>query len=1168
MHHLLVHHVVVLVLEHLGVGVNRIRFVGLLVLVRVLEVVDVVFVEGFVHVVHVNLTVGILVQLGVGFDDHVLLLGVSGVGILGVHHLVDDLVGVEVGVLVVRGVVGKLRVRRDELLVVLLLVLPVAVIVVEDVVLGVLVPEVPLEERGARVGANRGVAVRTLRGEGASGDGEALRAVETVPAAHLLAVVQRGDNLDEVILGDGLGVLGDVQLPLRLRRARVGTHRGPAVGILAKLATRDGVALLLVKPVALADALARVFGHLGAHNLGSSVLDVSLGLDNRGRASKGAGGDGRPVMVRGRRRGSLRGRGGSLGSRVGGTRAGLVVTRPVLVGDGHVGEGHVRGRGARRHRAPLPVRRRLVDVVRGFDRLGHVEVRRDEVHGVVGDGVDVFGSVRAVRGALGPGPFFANRIRRGPVVLVILVLVRVKALLLLALDGLLGELERVRLLLCARLVLVVVGDVRGGAGGVGSNAPVVVVAIELEGFNLSLGVLPGDEGLVVRLRGLPVAVDDERVVGVDAALHKLGGGLLHRGPGLLAELEPLRERRELGHRRLVRGVHQHLAEVRHRPRARGLDANVRRDEPGAAADVEELDVAVRVLRLLPGSRYDFTARSLDAVVSVHGGDERRGGNLRRAEERGAVDAREGGGVAGRGEHGERAEGEGSLEVNLDRLVRLAGGAEALDHRGARGEDVRALFVAADDAVDDGGGRERGRGLAAGEVLVGLDAGVAARDAARVGGAGRQPARFRRRGRGPILGIDSAQRRGPRAFRGVHLGVRHRVVRGVAAHPERGEAAAPPHRSPLGAVADAKQRAVAPLVAKVKRVATLRGVARGPALLDGGLRAGGVGGEVVRGEAPGGSGDGDDVGAILGTGPDAFAAARAQSALVELAILRRAREAVRVVPLAARGLAAGLDATLEGDGALEAPHRADARGAASVGAIAGDVDAMLARARVLVHEAEALAGPRAVREDGAHRGEHVRGLRAALDVREDAGVVREYPAAAIRRREQPASVDAGAAEGLAGFAEARGSLARGEDAGRLGDGVAEGGGGRGGEGAGERGQAGHRRHRQKRRRRRGGALVARPRGELEALGEERLLLGVDDRGGDGGGAEAELALALRGVREVRGSRGCGGERHRRRSRASEGARGGGARARRGRLPTVRGGQERASGVLGVTTHGRV
>ena len=258
-----------------------------------------------------------------------------------------------------------------------------------------------------------------------------------------------------------------------------------------------------------------------------------------------------------------------------------------------------------------------------------------------------------------------------------------------------------------------------------ANAPVVVVAVALEGFNLSLGVLPGDEGLV-RLRvvlpvDVAVAVDDERVVGVGAALHKLGGGFLHRGSGLLAELEPLRERRELGHRRLVRGVRQHLAEVRHRPRARGLDANVRRDESGAAADVEELDGAVRVRRLLPGTRDNFAARSLDSVVGVDGGDERRGGNLRRAEERGAVDAREGGGVAGRGEHGERAEGEGSLEVNLHRLVSLAGGAEALDHRGAGAGEVGTLFVAADDAVDDGGRRERGRGLALGEVLVGLDA---------------------------------------------------------------------------------------------------------------------------------------------------------------------------------------------------------------------------------------------------------------------------------------------------------------------------------------------------------------------------------------------------------------------------------------------------------------
>ena len=87
----------------------------------------------------------------------------------------------------------------------------------------------------------------------------------------------------------------------------------------------------------------------------------------------------------------------------------------------------------------------------------------DEVHGVVGDGVDVVGSVRAVGGALEPffEPFFANGIRRVSIG-VDVTLVRVKALLLLAFDSLLGELERVRLLLCTRLVLVVVGDVRGG----------------------------------------------------------------------------------------------------------------------------------------------------------------------------------------------------------------------------------------------------------------------------------------------------------------------------------------------------------------------------------------------------------------------------------------------------------------------------------------------------------------------------------------------------------------------------------------------------------------------------------------------------------------------------------------------------------------------------------
>ena len=566
---------------------------------------------------------------------------------------------------------------------------------------------------------------------------------------------------------------------------------------------------------------------------------------------------------------------------------------------------------------------------------------------------------------------------------------------------------------------------------------------------------------------------------------------------------------------------------------------------------------MRVFRLLPGAGNNFAARSLDARVVVDRGDERRGGNLGRAEERGAVDAREGRGVAGRGEHGERAEGEGSLEVNLHQLVRLARGAEALDHRGA-GVRAAGRVVAADDAVDDGSRRERGRRLAAGEVLVRLDA-VDARDASRVSGARDEPAGFHRRRRCPVVGI--AQARGP--DRRVHLGVRYRVVGGVPTHAERGEAAAPPHRSPLSFVADAKKRAVALILAKVKRVATLRGVARGSALLDGALGTGGVGGEVMRGEAPGWAGDGDDVGAILGTRPDALAAPRAQSALVEPTILRRARESPRVVPLAPRGLAAGLDATLEGDGGFEATHRANARHAAGVRAIERHRGSGLARPSVLVHEAH--PGVRgAVGENGAHRGEHVRGLRAALDVREDAGVIREHPAAAIRRGEQTASVDARAAEGIAGFAEARGGFARGEDAGRLGEGVAERARGAasarsGGEprhrGAGERDQPGHRRHRQKRRRRGGGAPIA-----DEAPGEERLLLGVDDRGGGdsgGGGSEAELALALRGVREVRDSRGGCGERHRRRRRASESVRAVGDEG----CGRIRGGQERASGVDG-------
>ena len=188
-----------------------------------------------------------------------------------VRHLIDNLVRVKVGVFVVHRVICVLRVLLDELLVVLLLVLAVAVVVVEDVVLRVLVPEIPLQQTRARVGTDGAVAVALLRVERAARNGEALLRVETVPFANLLAVVKRCDNLDEVLFGNRLGVLGHVQLPLRLARARVGPNRGPAVGILAKLATRNGVALVLVESVALAHKLAGVLVNLRAHNLGLTL---------------------------------------------------------------------------------------------------------------------------------------------------------------------------------------------------------------------------------------------------------------------------------------------------------------------------------------------------------------------------------------------------------------------------------------------------------------------------------------------------------------------------------------------------------------------------------------------------------------------------------------------------------------------------------------------------------------------------------------------------------------------------------------------------------------------------------------------------------------------------------------------------------------------------------
>ena len=100
-----------------------------------LEVVGVVLVEGLFDVVHVNLAVGVFVELGVGLDVNVMGLIVLLIVIVRVRHLIDNLVRVKVGVLVVHRVIGVLRVLLDELLVVLLLVLAVAVVVVEDVVL-------------------------------------------------------------------------------------------------------------------------------------------------------------------------------------------------------------------------------------------------------------------------------------------------------------------------------------------------------------------------------------------------------------------------------------------------------------------------------------------------------------------------------------------------------------------------------------------------------------------------------------------------------------------------------------------------------------------------------------------------------------------------------------------------------------------------------------------------------------------------------------------------------------------------------------------------------------------------------------------------------------------------------------------------------------------------
>ena len=148
------------------------------------------------------------------------------------------------------------------------------------------------------------------------------------------------------------------------------------------------------------------------------------------------------------------------------------------------------------------------------------------------------------------------------------------------------------------------------------------------------------------------------------------------------------------------------------------------------------------------------------------------------------------------------------------MIGGARGGQPLVDDGARFR-VRALLVRG-DAVDDGRRLERDSGLTPRQVLAGLNPGVV-RHAAGVRGAVYEPAGFNRGRLGPILGIGFirfgalhvvsimrvATQRGGLAHGIRHLGVGHRVVRGVPGDPERGEAAAPPHRGSLSVGAEAK-----------------------------------------------------------------------------------------------------------------------------------------------------------------------------------------------------------------------------------------------------------------------------------------------------------------------------------------------------------------------------
>ena len=382
-------------------------------------------------------------------------------------------------------------------------------------------------------------------------------------------------------------------------------------------------------------------------------------------------------MVRGRRRGSLRGRGGSRAPC--GRHESRARGDPPCPRRGRPRRRRARaGRGARRHRAPLPVRRRLVDVVRGFDRLGHVGAKMRSMASS--------GTASCLRlGTRCSWGFrtgrFSRRIcvagRLDPAVLV-------QARRSFSSRSMASSVSlSASASSCARLVLVVVGDVRGGAGGVGSErAPVVVVAIELEGSILALASSP-----VMRGSSCVCAVCPSRLTmsasSASAAPHKLGGGLLHRGPGLLAELGPFGSVGNL----VIAGWCAACTSTSQRcvttPRARTRRERASRQT--AQPRTLKSSTSPFVCSSSPAdavSPRSLDASSASAAVTAPGEPSPSRGAERSTPARAAASP-----GAANTESAPRVKDPGGQSR---RLVRLAGGAGALDHRGAAARTSRPL----------------------------------------------------------------------------------------------------------------------------------------------------------------------------------------------------------------------------------------------------------------------------------------------------------------------------------------------------------------------------------------------------------------------------------------------------------------------------------------------